>query len=104
MLLNGSGTEQKDGGDADDHVDGEEDAPSQSEGGHGGSGSPHGDVGCHKGGDGFDKLPKGEGGGQSVALNHTRDERIEGSLHQGVADAEEREGNEHQTVTVAEDG
>ena len=41
---------------------------------------------------------------EAMALMNCPKVRVEGSLHQSVADAEEREGNEHQAVAVAEDG
>ena len=104
FFVDGSGEEQQGGDDADDEIDGEEDSPAEPEGGDGGCGSPHGDVGCHEGGDGLDELSEGEGGSEVAALHHGGHEGVERCLHEGVADAEQGEGDEHDGEVLAEDG
>jgi hypothetical protein len=94
----------EDGNHRDDRVNGEENAPAQTEERQCARSSPQGDEGCEERSDGFDELPEGERASQSVALDDGADEWVERSLHQCVANTEQREGNEHHGETLTEDG
>lgn len=104
LLRDGSRTHPQRGEDGDEHVDGEEHAPAQSEGGDGRRGAPHGDVRGEERGDGLDELAEGDGTGQLVTIHDVGEQRIESGLQERVADAEEREREQHDGVTAAEDG
>ena len=95
FLLDGGHAEPQRGGHADEEEEQEEDTPAQAEGRRRGRGAPCRDERGDKRGDGLDKLTEGERGGQ-VALDQDRHERIERGLHDGVADAQQREGDVHQ--------
>lgn len=79
--------------DADDKIDHEQYPPHAEPGG-----APDGDVRGEQGGEGLDELAERQGGGELVALDEHGEQRVQGHLHQGVADTEEGEGDddEHQ--------
>ena len=92
--------------DADDEVDHEQYPPhadllAVSVGvGEGGDAvrAPHGDPRGEQGGERLDELAEGQRGGELITLDEHGQQRVERHLHQCVADAEEREGDddEHQ--------
>ena len=104
FLLDGRGRQQRDGQAAHQGVDHEQGTPAQPEGGEGGGGGPGRYDGGEEGGDGLDKLSERQGRCQLVASYEVSHQGIERGLHDGIADAEQRERHEHHPVAVAEEG
>ena len=96
--------QQERGQNPDCAVNGEKHFPAQTEGGEGRRGTPHRDIGSHKGGDGLHKLAESHHTGQLISLNDIGDERVQRGLHQGVADTQQRKGGQHIAITFSEDG
>ena len=71
--------------------------------GNGFHGAPHGNVRSQKGGDCFDKLSKSQRAGQLVTTDNARQQRVQGGLHQGVADTQQGEGDQHAGIASVED-
>ncbi len=85
-------------------VNQEQHPPAQPEGGDAGGGAPNGQDGSQERGDGFHKLAQGEGGGQVLAADEVAHEGVERGLHDGVAYAQQGEGQEHRDIAVVKQG
>ncbi len=99
--MNGRNQEQQRGEDAHHKVDGEEHPPVEPHRGDDSLGTPHGQERRHERGDGLDKLAKGERRREVAVAQHGLHERVERRLHQRVANAQQRERQQHDAVGVA---
>ena len=104
LLLNGGNGEHGNRQQAAGGVNQEQHSPAQPEGGEAGCGAPNGQDGSQERGDGFHKLAQGEGGGQVLAADEVAHEGVERGLHDGVAYAQQGEGQEHRDIAVVKQG
>lgn len=102
LLVNGRGGKQRHREQADDCVYDKEYAPAEAESREQSRGSPCGENRGEERCDCLDKLPEGQRRSQFVAGDKVGDKWVERGLHDGVADAEERERQEHCRISLAE--
>ena len=104
LLVDRSCPKQGGGDDANNEVDQEEHTPIVTERWDDLGSAPHSEVRSHERSDGLDELSEGKCGCKVLVTNHEHSQGVNTGLHQGVADAEEREGHEHHGERLAKQG
>ena len=103
LLLDRRGRQDGDREEADHRVDHQEGAPTESEGGQYRRRSPSRQDRGEERGDRLHELTEGERRGELIRADQVGHQRIERSLHDGVADTQEGERGQHNAIAVIEE-
>ena len=100
FFFNLRGVEQKNGDNGHYHINREKNPPAQIERRNSLRRSPHGNVWCQERSNRLYELSESQAARQAVTTHDIGEQRVQRSLHQRISDSQQREGNQHQHITV----